>query len=145
MARWRAARRVPSTSITIKSLTHAIPQSTWSGESGCSLKEIRLKLRAECLHRFLIQSGEKAGQGGTRGEVLAIKQCQKLLHKRSKTIIKGRNRWFPTESIAEKHNHEIDRVVRSKASTGKLHLVFDGRDYPGLGENVSHCRDFFHP
>src|SRR2546430_10119257 len=24
-------------------LTHAIPQSTWSGESGCSLKEIRLR------------------------------------------------------------------------------------------------------
>ncbi len=76
---------------------------------------------------------------------MAMKQRQKIVRKRSKTIIKGRNRGFPTESIAEQHDDKIDRVICAKAGTGKLHVVFESRDDPGLSKNVSDCCYFLHP
>ena len=46
-------------------LIETIPHSTWTGKGGSSLKKILKKLGAQCLDRFLIQSGEKAGKSGT--------------------------------------------------------------------------------
>ncbi len=64
-------------------LVETIPHSAWAGEGGGSLQQIVEKLRAQGLNRRLIQSGEKAGKGRTRGKVLALKQGEKILRKRS--------------------------------------------------------------
>ncbi len=74
-----------------------------------------------------------------------MEKCRNIVSKRRKAIIKGQNRRFSTESIAQKHDHEIDRVIRSKAGTGKLHVILESRDNPSLGENVSDCCYFLHP
>ena len=126
-------------------LLATIPQSTWAGKGRCSLKEIVEKLRAQCLDGWLIQRGEKAGKSRTRGEAVALKQRRNIVGKRSETIIKSGQGGFPTESIAQQHDHEINGVIGSKAGTGKSHVLFERRDDPGLHEHVSHCGHFLHP
>src|SRR5438309_2181425 len=71
-----------------------------------------------------------------------MKEGSNLVSKRRKALIKGQNRRFSTERIAQQHDHEIDRIIGSKAGTGKLHMLFKSGDDPSLGENVSHDGDF---
>jgi hypothetical protein len=107
-------------------LIATIPQSARAGKGRGSLQQIREKLDAQRLDCFLIQSSKKAGKGRTRGKAVAMKERRNIVAKRSKTIIKGFQSRFPTERIAHQHDDKIDGIIRSKAGSGKLHLLFNG-------------------
>jgi len=107
-------------------LTAPIPQPTRGGERRRSLQQVFLKLRAQRLHAGLIEDGKKARKGGARGQVMATKQRHEDFCEGSKTFIKGLKGRFATERIAQKHDHEIDRVVLAKACARKLHVILDG-------------------
>jgi len=80
-----------------------------------SLQQVFLKLRAQRLNSCLIEGGKKARKGGARRQVMATKQRHEDGGEGSKTFIKGLKGRFATERIAQKHDHEIHRVILTKA------------------------------
>jgi hypothetical protein len=125
-------------------LVETIPQAADRGEWG-SCHQIFLKLRAQCLHRCLIKSAEKTREGRTIRQAIALKECHEDVGKGGKTLIKSMQGTFAAESIAEKHDHEINRVVRTKTCASKLHLVLDGFEQADMPQDLSESCHFSHP
>ena len=62
-----------------------------------------------------------------------------------KTFIKGLKSRFAAERIAQKHDHEIDRVILTKACASKLHMILDGFEQTDMREYLGHRSHFSHP
>src|SRR5260370_21655436 len=101
------------------------------------------KLCAQSLDGFLIQSGQPTGKCRTRWEALTRKQSEKFLCKRRKTIIKGRKSWFTADGIGEQDDDEINRVIHTKAGSGKLNLLLNSGNYSSFFEYITPCRHLF--
>jgi hypothetical protein len=84
------------------------------------LQQVFLKLRAQRLHAGLIEGSTKARKGGARGQVMATKQRHEDFCTGSQTFIKGLKGRFSTERIAQKHDHEIYRVVTSQSVRAQI-------------------------
>ena len=55
--------------------------------------------------------------------MLALKECHEDVCKGGKSLIKGTEGPFATEGIAQKHDHEINRVVRPETCASKNRLA----------------------
>lgn len=62
-----------------------------------------------------------------------------------KALVKGFQRPFSADSVAEKHGDKIDHFVAPKTATGKTHLFFDGSKHPLPLQVVRQQRDFSEP
>ena len=90
---------------------------------GDSCQQICLKLRTQCLHRCPPRGGEKTREGRTIGQTFAIKERHEDLYKWEKTCVAGIEGPFEASGIAQKHDDEINGVIR--AETCKLHMGLD--------------------
>ena len=126
-------------------LVEPIPHSARGREGRRSLQQVFLKLRAQRLDSLLIEGGKKARKGRARGQVMATKQRHEDVCKGSKTFIKGLKGRFSTERIAQKHDHEIHRVILTKACAGKLHVFLDSFEQTDMAQHLSESCHFSHP
>lgn len=76
---------------------------------------------------------------------MATKEGHEDVCKGRKTFIKGGESPFTAESITEKHDHEINRIVRAEACASKLHVLLDGCEQADMAQNLSKGRHFSHP
>ncbi len=76
---------------------------------------------------------------------MASKEAHENVCKGSKTFIKGLKGHFAADGIAQKHDHEINRVVFAKACACKLHMILDGVQQTDMGQYVGHRGHFSHP
>jgi hypothetical protein len=93
----------------------------------------------------LIQGGQKTRKGGTRGEVMAVKQREEDVGKGSKTFIKGLKGGFATDGITEQHDHEINRVVGTKTGASKSDVLLHGCEQADMREYLGHHCYLSHP
>jgi len=125
-------------------LVKTIPQAADRDEGG-SRHQIRLKLRAQGLHRCLIKGGEKTREGRTIRQAIALKERHEDVCKWGKTRVVGIEGTFAAESIAQKHDDEINRVVRAETCASKLHMVLDGFEQADMRQDLSESCHFSHP
>ena len=126
-------------------LVAPIPQPARRREGRRSLQQVFLKLRAQRLDSPLIEGSKKARKGGARRQAMATKQRHEDGGEGSKTFIKGLKGRFATERIAQKHDHEIHRVILTKACAGKLHVFLDSFEQTDMAQHLSESCHFSHP
>ena len=76
---------------------------------------------------------------------MATKECHENVCKGRKTFIKGVEGTFTTESVAEKHDHEINRVIPAETGAGKLYVVLDSFEQADMGQDLRKSCHFSHP
>ena len=76
---------------------------------------------------------------------MATKQRHEDFCKGSKTFIKGLKGRFSTERIAQKHDHEINCVILTKACARKLHVLLDGFEQTDMHKYLGQRCHFSHP
>jgi len=78
-------------------------------------------------------------------QTIAVKECHEDVCKGGKTLIKSLQGPFSAESIAQKHDHEVNRVIRTETCACKLHMVLDGFEQADMRQNLSESCHFSHP
>src|SRR5207249_1593304 len=126
-------------------LVETIPQPARGRERRRSVQQVFLKPRAQRLHAGLIEGGKKARKGGARGQVMATKKRHEDGGEGRKTFIKGLKGRFSSERRAQKHDHEIHRVILTKACARKLHVILDSFEQSDMREYLGHRSHFSHP
>ena len=76
---------------------------------------------------------------------MALKQGHEDGSPGSKTFIKGLKGWFEASSISQKHDHEIHRVILTKACAGKWHVFLDSFEQTDMAQHLSESCHFSHP
>lgn len=78
-------------------------------------------------------------------QTISVKEGHEDVCKRAKALIKGMQSTFTAEGIAQKHDHEINRVVRPETCAGKLHLGLDSFQNTNMCQDLSESCHFSHP
>ena len=108
-------------------------------------QQIFQKERAQGLDRGLVKGGEKATECRTRRQTVASKERHERACPGLDLLVKGFQRPFAADGIAEEHRDKIDHLVATEAATGKAHLLFNGSKRTLAFEVVSHHRHFPEP
>jgi hypothetical protein len=93
----------------------------------------------------LVQGGEKAAERRTGRQTVAPKERHEGLSPGLYPLVKGFQRAFAADGIAEEHGHKIKRVVPSETLTGKVHLVFNSGKHALSVDVVNDQSDFPEP
>ncbi len=73
---------------------------------------------------------------------MTTKERHESVGKGQESLVKGLQRAFTTETIADQHNHEINGIVLAKACAGKLHAFLDGFQDAGRDQHLSQGGSF---
>lgn len=76
---------------------------------------------------------------------MAAKQGHEHVGKGCKPFVKGQQRWFAGNYIADQHGDKIDEIVVPKAGAGKPHLVLNGVLDPRVREHARKDGHFSQP
>jgi hypothetical protein len=105
----------------------SVPQSSWLllFHEGAS-EQILEKEGSQGLNWGLIKRGEKATERRTCRQAISSKECHERAYPGLDPLVKGFQRPFATDCIAEEHGEKIDHFVTPEAEVAKAHLLFNG-------------------
>src|SRR5260370_37556708 len=76
---------------------------------------------------------------------MTTKERHESVGKGQESLVKGLQRAFTTETIADQHDHEINGIVLAKACAGKLHAVLNGFQDASRDQHLSKGGSFCSP
>jgi len=117
-------------------------EHTTGGNKRVSSQQILLKARAQGFHRWLIESGKKAGERRAMRQLVSAKESHERRSPGSEPLVKRLQCRFTQKGIANQHRDKIDQVILAKASAGETHLFLNELKPTSMQEHLGKDRHF---